>query len=126
MEKNTSLSCNPTATKVDNRYGSHYMDISSGCRVSSGLGIVIAIAVLFLIFALRNKRLTPIKDLIPSGDISLTAFPRDRSTISLNPESLARRSLLTLSDPLSTTAVTGAPIQSNTGSQLSKRTVSIP
>jgi hypothetical protein len=56
MEENTFLVCSPSADKVDNSPGSHYLVIPSGCRLSSGLGLVIALAMLFLVFALRNQR----------------------------------------------------------------------
>lgn len=93
MEENTGLSCNPTTNHVDNDYGSHYNEISSGCRISSGLGIVTALALLFLIFALRNKRLSALSDYVPS-DVVLSSYPFDRNTITSAQGSVMRTSLI--------------------------------
>lgn len=147
MEENTSLSCNPKATQVDNRYGAHYNDISSGCRLSSGLGIVTALALLFLIFALRNKRINALSDYIPQ-DVNLTSYPFERATITSNPGNIMRTSLLEafnlnsfISPPQSISSTTqiqprmsqtaesispSSPSSPTSQSTISKRTISVP
>lgn len=65
MEKNVYLGCIPDLEgEKDTSPGSHYQEIPKGCRVSNGLGLTVALGMLFLLFALRNKKLKMPK---PSG-----------------------------------------------------------
>mmetsp|Transcript_16722 Transcript_16722/g.25117 ORF Transcript_16722/g.25117 Transcript_16722/m.25117 type:complete len:317 (-) Transcript_16722:169-1119(-) len=57
MEKNTFIGCQPEINSRDKNPGGHYEDIPPGCRLSDGLGITVALALIFLLFALRNKKI---------------------------------------------------------------------
>jgi hypothetical protein len=62
MEENTFLECSPSTDSIDNTPGSHYLVIPPGCRLSSGLGLVIVLAMLFLFLGLRNQRANRLQD----------------------------------------------------------------
>jgi cytochrome b-561 len=58
MEKNIYVGCIPDLEgEKDTTPGSHYAKIPTGCRVSNGLGLTVMLCLLFLLFALRNKKL---------------------------------------------------------------------
>lgn len=114
MEENTFLVCSPAADKVDNTPGAHYLVIPSGCRLSSGLGLVIALAMLFLIFALRNQRSNQYVD--------------HRNSVNPTGVSLAQRypsSTVGRESDLMSDSSTISPLPSLSQSSLSKRAISV-
>lgn len=77
MEKNTFDGCAPDlGGNKDTAPGSHYESIPTGCRVSNGLGLTVIFCLLFLLFALRNKKLKlpPSKTDTKGGIASKTSF----------------------------------------------------
>jgi hypothetical protein len=111
MEENTFLVCSPSADKVDNSPGSHYLVIPSGCRLSSGLGLVIALAMLFLIFALRNQRSNQYSD--------------HRDSVTTTGVSLVEAAIGGRESDLMSDSSIMTPLPSHSQSSLSKRAISI-
>ena len=54
MELNTFLSCSYSITEKDFNPAKHYLDIPKGCRISNGLGILVLLITLSVMFVLKN------------------------------------------------------------------------
>eukprot|EP01041_Mallomonas_annulata_P006592 gene6592-13338_t len=76
IQKDGTLGCDYTVTSIDTNPASHYLNIPAGCRLSSGLGIILVVILLLVCFAIQELPHNELKKNVIRTSIQTQVIPK--------------------------------------------------